>query len=149
MAGRGPLPKQHHQRERDTRRRQADAVTVTRDGVLRGPTIEEATLRDDWSPEVRAWWDTWRRAPQAALFEDTDWRRLAIMAPILASYYRKPTAAALVEIRLNEERLGATYADRLRSRIRIEDDTATLAPVVEHPAASREAVAARLRREES
>lgn len=41
MAGRGPAPKTQHQRERDTRRRQAEAVHLTADGVLRGPEFPD------------------------------------------------------------------------------------------------------------
>lgn len=126
----GPAPKQQHQRERDTKRRQADSVTVTRDGILRGPSIEDATLQDHWSPATRAWWEDWQRSPQAALFESTDWRRLALLAPMIEGYFRRPSAAALGEIRLNEERLGALYVDRLRARIRIDaSGEPVLAPV--------------------
>jgi hypothetical protein len=141
----GPAPKQQHQRERDTRRRQSDSVTVTRDGVLRGPSIEEATFQDTWSPATRAWWDDWRKSPQAALFETTDWRRLALLALTVENYLRRPAAALLSEIRLNEERLGALYLDRLRGKVRIEDDgTPTLAAVADLPTA-RDRIADRMR----
>jgi hypothetical protein len=30
---------------------------------------------------VNSWYATWRRSPQAAVFEDTDWLRLAMLAP--------------------------------------------------------------------
>jgi hypothetical protein len=68
--------------------------------------------------------------PQAALFEATDWGRLAMLAPIVEAYYRRPSAAALGEIRMSEERLGATIVDRLRARIRIDADEAEAAPVL-------------------
>jgi hypothetical protein len=115
MAGRGPAPKEQHQRERDTRRRQADVVTLPDDGVVRGPA-----LPDGYTPDVELWYSTWRSAPQAALFEATDWQRLLLLAPIVQSYFTRPSAAALSEIRLNEERLGATYVDRLRAKNRID-----------------------------
>ena len=49
-----------------------------------------------------------------------------MLAPIVESYLRRPSAAALSEIRMNEERLSATVVDRMRARMRIEDadDTA-------------------------
>lgn len=126
----GPLPKPERQRERDTKRRASEFTTVTRDGVVRGPTIEEATGSSAWEPMTIRWWDTWRRSPQASLFEDTDWLRLATMAPLYDGHVRRPSAAAMSEIRMNEERLGATYADRLRGRIRIEDgETAEVTPL--------------------
>lgn len=149
MAGRGPAPKEQHQRERDTRRRQADVASVTDDGTLRGPDLLEETGRRDWDPQTVAWYDRWRRSPQAQLFEATDWGRLIMLAPIVDYYHTspKPSAAALSEIRLNEERLGATYVDRLRAKIRVERPTAgdKDADVVQLRVASREDVRARLR----
>lgn len=133
MAGRGPAPKQQHQRERDTRRRQADSVTVSDDGVLRGPDLVEATGREDWHPMTLAWYERWRLAPQAVLFEETDWGRLLLLAPMVDYYNKgaKPSAAALSEIRLNEERLGALYVDRQRAKINIEREGTGDADVIQ------------------
>lgn len=139
MAGRGPAPKQQHQRERDTRRRQADLVSVEYDGIVRGPELEGA-----YGPQTLAWYETWRKAPQAQLFEETDWLRLVLLAPIVEAYFRKPNAAALTEIRLNEEKLGATYVDRLRARIRVERE-AEDAEVVTLKVVGKEDVLARMR----
>ncbi len=124
----GPLPKEQRQRERDTRRRGAEFATVEDDAVVRGPELD-----GDYSPATLAWYDVWRRSPQAALFESTDWLRLALLAPMVEKHLESPSAAAMSEIRMNEERLGATYADRLRARIKIErpDPGAKLAPVTE------------------
>jgi hypothetical protein len=141
MAGRGPAPQQQHQRERDTRRRQSDVVSVSMDGEIRGPD-----LVGPYSEETLAWYLDWQVAPQAALFANTDWRRLLLLAPIVDSYFRKPSAAALSEIRLNEERLGATYVDRLRAKIRIESDGGQAdAEVVQLHSVSREDVMARMK----
>lgn len=111
-------PKPEGQRRRTNTPTHGENV-VTDDGALRGPA-----LSGDFSPETKAWHETWRRSPQAALFEATDWGRLALLAPIVDSYFRRPSAAALSEIRLNEERLGATVVDRMRARIRIEREAA-------------------------
>lgn len=109
---------------------------VQDDGVLRGPALEGT-----WDAPVLDWYETWRRSPQAALFEETDWLRLRLLAPILQGYYRRPSAAALSEIRMNEERLGATVVDRMRARIRIErEEDAPLAVVTD----ARAAIAARM-----
>lgn len=141
MAGRGPAPKEQHQRERDTRRRQADVVTVSQDGEIRGPE-----LVGPYSDATRDWYLDWQTSPQASLFTNTDWRRLLLMAPIVDAYHRKPNAAALSEIRLNEERLGATYVDRLRAKIRVEAEPHGEAEVVQlHAVTSREDVMARMR----
>lgn len=106
------------------RRRNApthDSTTLVRDDELRGPALADATGIADWAPPVLKWYDTWRRAPQAQAFEETDWQRLATLAPIVAGYWKRPSAAALSEIRMNEERLGATVVDRMRARMRIVD----------------------------
>lgn len=99
-----------------------DRTVVERDGEVRGPTLAEATGRAEWPPAVVAWWETWRHAPQAAVFEDTDWRRLTMLVPLVAGYWIKPTAAAMAEVRRTEENLGATFVDRMRAKIFIRDD---------------------------
>jgi hypothetical protein len=96
-------------------------IVLTRDGELRGPSIEDATGRNDWLLGTRKWWQTWREAPQAQVFEATDWQRLAMLASLVDAFQLDPRAAALSEIRLNEERLGATVIDRVRARMRIEE----------------------------
>lgn len=141
MAGRGPAPQQQHQRERDTRRRQADSVSVSQDGEIRGPE-----LVGPFSEPTHDWYMDWRTAPQATLFTNTDWRRLLLLAPIVEAYFKKPSAAALSEIRLNEERLGATYVDRLRAKIRVEAaGSVPEAEVVQLRSVSRDDVMARMR----
>jgi len=121
MAGRGPAPQKQHQRERDTKRRQAGSVSVKPDGVIRGPDFPESIP----SPhqETLIWWHAWRISPQAQLFEDTDWevlKRAALLHDYLWKNVVKPSAAAASELRLIEERFGATYVDRQRARIEIE-----------------------------
>jgi hypothetical protein len=88
---------------------------VVEDGEVRGPE-----LVGDFSPFTRDWYDTWRRSAQGQLFTSTDWLRVRMLAPLVDAYSRRPSAAAFSEIRLNEERLGATYVDRLRARIRVD-----------------------------
>jgi hypothetical protein len=115
-------PKPDDQRRR--RNKPAHGENVVRDdGVLRGPDLLEETGRE-WSVATTRWYTTWRRSPQAQLFEATDWERLLTLVPLVEYYHSgpKPSAAALSEIRLNEERLGATIVDRMRARIVIEHD---------------------------
>lgn len=134
MAGIGPTPREHHQRERDTRRRQAGAVTIADDGVLRGPELPDKP--GGWHPETLNWWETWRRSPQAQLFEPTDWEVLKRAALLHDSVWRssKPSAAAISELRLIEERFGATYVDRMRARIKINHEDADVVPLTAVPA---------------
>jgi len=136
-----------HAPKPDGQRRRRNAPThgeqlVTPDDVVRGPELDGS-----YSDATRSWYDTWRRSPQAQLFEATDWQRLAILAPIVEVYFARPSAAALSEIRMNEERLGATVTDRMRARIRVQrdDEEAPEAAVVPLRDVSRQSVADRLR----
>ena len=130
-------PKPEGQR-RNHHRPTHDYRDVERDGEIRGPE-----LSGNWDQSVRDWYEVWRRAPQAALFEETDWMRLQTLAHIVQAYHRRPSAAALSEIRMNEERLGATITDRMRARINIvEDEPPALAEV--KPISSRERFSKRL-----
>lgn len=115
-----------HAGKPDGARRRRNAPThsetrLVRDDEVRGLPIDEATGSEDWLPETVKWWETWRHAPQAQVFEGTDWSRLAMLAAIVDRYFQKPSAAALGEIRMSEERLGATVVDRMRARMRVED----------------------------
>jgi hypothetical protein len=126
MAGTGPAPKPNR------RRRNADtyADVQTRIGStsdqLRGPELEVASAgrMHVWDPDVTGlvgeWWNTWRRAPQAEIFLDTDWSRLAMLIPLVAEYFTRPHFAKLAEIRQNESLLGATVTDRLKARIKVD-----------------------------
>lgn len=115
MAGYGPPPSENK------RRRNADSfadhkATVVDDGELVGPALEGP----DWSQAARAYWDTWRRSPQAKAFLATDWMRLRMLVPLVESYLMNPMPQKLAEIRQNESLLGATHTDRMRARIKVE-----------------------------
>jgi len=122
MPGNGPLPKTERQRPRDTARRDRDVVTVTPDDVVRGPALPAG---HPYSPTTVAWYETWRRSPQAQVFEDTDWLALGLVLPLVEAHSKRPSAAAASEIRLTTAALGGTYADRLRvAKIRVERPSA-------------------------
>jgi hypothetical protein len=116
MAGHGPPPSEH-KRRRNKDEFADQAVTVEADAEVRGPELPHGAL---YGPQAIAWYETWRRAPQAAAFIGTDWQRLIMLAPLVDAYYLEPSTKLLAEIRLNEGLLGATHADRLRARIKIE-----------------------------
>ncbi|MEQ4716076.1 hypothetical protein [Nonomuraea sp. B19D2] len=126
MAGNGPAPKEGRVR------RNADSVdSITLDNP---PLVEPPKLRGyaKYSAATREWWDTWKDSPQAAAFTSTDWMRLAMLAPLVEQYHAEPKTALLAEIRLNEERLGATVADRQRLRMKLsgpKESKPRLAPV--------------------
>lgn len=133
MAGNGPAP------AANKRRRNADTYSDVQTRVaptsskLRGPTLLQATcgLLADYDEPVRLllekWWTTWRRSPLAEAFLATDWERLAMLAPLVASYYARPHYTKLAEIRQNESLLGATHVDRLKARIKVEKPEASKA----------------------
>src|SRR4051794_12198648 len=113
MRGRPPKPDDQATRPE---RRQHQWVELGTDPVPGAPMLPRA---DEYSEEVRAWWNTWRRSPQASLFAATDWMCLRMLAPLVEAYYREPTTALHAEIRLTEAKLGATVADRMQLRMRI------------------------------
>lgn len=117
MAGSGPPPNPNRRR-RNTDTYADVAAYVEDDGAVRGPEPDA-----DWSSGVRAWWDTWRRAPQAKTFLGTDWQRLRMLAPLVERYMSAPDKGILAEIRLNESLLGATHVDRLKARIEVQRDS--------------------------
>lgn len=102
---------------------------LIRDGLVRGPELDELTGVDSWSPPTRAWFATWRRSPQSQVFEATDWQRLGMIAYLVEDYFGGAADRGLMaEIRQNEERLGATFTDRQRARMRITDPETTEQP---------------------
>lgn len=51
----------------------------------------------------------------------TDWERLQMLAPLVEAYWESADKNLLAEIRLNEERLGATVRDRQSLRMTFKD----------------------------
>lgn len=135
MAGNGPPP--NPKRRRANRDTYADVQTrvVVGKPKLRGPTFNQVTApwldeEPDLKKLVERWWNTWRRSPLAEAFLETDWERLAMLVPLVASYYARPHYTKLAEIRQNESLLGATHVDRLKARIKVEqaDDQPVAVP---------------------
>lgn len=125
----------HATKPDSTSRRPTHAMTtLTPDGIVRGPDLPTATDRA-WDPDVLRWYQTWRESAQAQLFTPTDWQRLALLAPLVEKHFSSPTGATMSEIRLNEERLGATVVDRMRARMVVttgdEDTDATILSIVQ------------------
>lgn len=118
MPGMGPPPAdQRRRRNGDTF--EDSAVTVPAGAVVDAPPLPDA---DGYLEQVRAWYATWCRAPQAALFTPTDWQRLHMLAPLVEEYWQKPSPKLMAEIRISESLLGATHVDRMRGRIKVSDD---------------------------
>src|SRR5690606_23489120 len=75
--------------------------------------------RAKYSVATQRWWDNWTSSPQASTFLSTDWERLQMLAPLVEAYWQDPKPSLLAEIRLNEERLGATVRDRQSLRMTV------------------------------
>lgn len=116
MPGRGPAPNP----ERRRRNKDETPSTPIAPGRAEAPELPGA---DGLRLETVQWYATWAESAQAAAFLSTDWQRLHMLARIVDRYYADPSTKDMAEIRLNEERLGATVADRLRSRMVLEEET--------------------------
>ncbi len=130
MAGRGPAPKPTRTRPNDQARRDAETTTRVDDGVVRGPELpsrmppfvvgkgEDASVIADWPAQTLAWWDTWRRSPQAQGWGQTDWDFLLDTAVIHGRFWWGDLSQAN-ELRLRVAKFGATPEDRQRLREQI------------------------------
>ncbi|AZU97377.1 terminase small subunit [Thermobifida phage P318] len=112
VAGRGPRPKPNARRTNN----KSLEITVSESSEVDAPKLFK---RAKYSVATQRWWDNWASSPQAAVFLPTDWERLQMLAPLVEAYWQDPKPALLAEIRLNEERLGATVRDRQSLRMTV------------------------------
>jgi hypothetical protein len=122
MPGTGRAPKPQLQSAAQQKRRDAITKRVAMDDQLRGPELPAG----DWHPRTLAWWDTWRRSPQAQTFTVTDWDFLTDTA-LLHSMMWNGAERVAPELRLRVGKFGATPEDRLRLRVQIEDEVEQVA----------------------
>lgn len=100
------------------------------DGKTRGPELPALTPQGlPWNSKTIIWWDMWRRSPLAQLLRDTDWATMEKAALIYDQIWSTQQWAKITDIaNLNREldritgNYGATYADRLKLRILVEDE---------------------------
>lgn len=116
MAGRGPTPKVNPRR-----RNKHPSETLSGSPVDAVPALYR---RDSYSEATIRWWETWVTSPQAEVFLATDFERLQMLAPLVEQYWESGDKNLLAEIRLNEERLGATVRDRQSLRMTFKDSKA-------------------------
>lgn len=116
MAGRGPAPKDSNRRAR----RNKDPQPQT---TLRFERAEPPDLPDDvdWHPRTRAWWDMWKRAPQAEVMIESDWQFLLDTALMHHAMWSKGQWTLAAEVRLRVAKFGATPEDRARLRMQFAD----------------------------
>lgn len=96
------------------------AVTLVETDELLGPDLPDDQT---WCERTREWWNTWRRSPQAKVFLDTDWQYLLETASLHHEFWDEDTPSTqrvklASEIRMRVQSWGATYADRLKLRMR-------------------------------
>lgn len=113
MAGRGPAPKDPSARRR--RNLPNELAMVSADGQNHGPDLPEGI---DWPDATRDWWETWRKAPQAKLFTDTDWSFLLDTAVLHMEFWDGDRSVA-AELRLRAAKFGATPEDRARLKLAV------------------------------
>lgn len=122
MAGRGAAPKPQLTRPNDQARREKEIVNLASDGEVRGPELPAG----EWHERTVAWWENWRRSPQAQMMSATDWDFLAETA-IFHSRLWNGEVSVGPELRLRTSKFGATVEDRLRLKIQVETDVKAVA----------------------
>jgi hypothetical protein len=108
----------------DQSKRRGHKATIAMTQIPSGPPPAAPDLpnADTYLPQTRTWYETWTKAPQAHQFVATDWQRLHMLAPIVDAYFQEPKIQLLAEIRMNEQRFGATPEDRLRLRWQLDQN---------------------------
>lgn len=140
MAGRGPAPKDPSRRRRRNGADEPETVVVP-DDETRGPELPEGVLGVNtktgelvqWHPMTLAWWDEWRRSPQAQNFTGTDWSFLIDTALMHHSFWEKGQWTLGAEVRLRAAKFGATPEDRARLKIKVDDPKAGSQTPVQRP----------------
>lgn len=91
---------------------------------LSGAPVDAPDLwsAEDYCPRTLAWWDMWAESPQAESFLPSDWTRLQMLASVVDQFFMTGDKNLLAEIRLNEEKLGATVRDRQNLRMTFKSD---------------------------
>lgn len=116
MAGRGPAPKDPS-KVRHRIPPKVPTTVVTSDDEVRGPDLPADM---EWHPRTVAWWETWRRSPQAQTMIDTDWSFLLDTAFMHSAMWSKGAWTLAAEVRLRVAKYGATPEDRARLRVQVD-----------------------------
>lgn len=76
-------------------------------------------MGEPWHARTLAWWDTWRKSPQAQTFVATDWDFLIDTALMHHTMWSKGRWEFAAELRLRAAKFGATPEDRARLKIEV------------------------------
>lgn len=111
MAGRGPAPKPAHLRQRTNKKAGSAHLAAPE-----SPEVPEIPNPDGrpWHPlTLDAWRNAWE-SPMASQWLETDADALGRLALLWDEFYKKPSADALKEIRLQSALFGLSPLDRSR-----------------------------------
>lgn len=118
MPVRGRPPKENPQD--GGKRRSHEEVELGSAPLRNAPTIGKRPGGGAWLPEVKAYFETWRRSPQASMFIATDWQSLRRCCWMLDLTYRGEAPAGWASVITTlEAKLGATVADRHMLRMKV------------------------------
>jgi hypothetical protein len=128
MAGHGPAPSKTREQRVRPGKDVRETTTVAADEQLRGPALPDDAIPEPWHPRTLAWWDTWRRSPQAQTFTETDWDFLLDTALMHHTMWLKGRWEFASELRLRAAKFGATPEDRARLRMQVTPIAASPQP---------------------
>lgn len=158
MAG----PVANHPKARRRRNRKKTAAELAADGQVHGPELPTeyvvtmtagGPLTRGYGPATRQWWESLRRSPHAAAYQDTHWRWLLLLAPLFDRWVELGDLDAFKELRLQAPPFGLRPSDANKLDWTIdpavvgpstedEDDEAIEAPPRSGPGSGRDAWAA-------
>lgn len=118
---RGRLPKDRLSRPRDTRRREAEMVTVETTGELSGPALPQGVLPDGeaWHPQTVALWDSLRRSPLMRDEPALTWQFMVDSMILHHRLWAHGEYRHAAELRLRLSKVAATPEDRQRMKVKI------------------------------
>jgi hypothetical protein len=105
-------------------------------GVATGAEHPIPEADTSWKPKARSWYNSLKLSGQSEFFEPSDWATAVAAADAYDVFLRTHNASILAQFTRLSERLGATIADRKRTRIELEEP----APEDEDETAADEAV---------
>lgn len=109
-----PLPKKNPAR----RNKSATKSTLSLEHSVKAPTLPD--LEVPWHPMTLSWWEDVWASPMAPEYDESDRHGLFILATLIDTYWKQPSAALAGEIRLQRQCFGLTPIDRRRLQWEIE-----------------------------
>lgn len=133
MAVSGPAPKESKRRQNPDTFAWVSVANRPFEGV--SPELDASI----WPDSTLAWWETIRQMPHCVLWSKSDWEFALETAAIHAAFGQGDLKQA-PELRLRAAKMGITYEDRMKLRIRYVDED----QAVPEPARSKSAKVTRI-----